>query len=77
MTAQDRPHHPTELDELDDSSVPACAPSRHRGRCASDIDDLRVIDDWPRPTPVASREIVVIETYLAGMLDELLGGKSR
>jgi hypothetical protein len=34
---------------------------------------LDVVDDFPQPIPVSSREIDVIETYLGTLLDDALG----
>lgn len=76
MTAQDQPYHPADIQEPDGSDA-ACGRSQRRGGRPSEGDGLRVTDDWPRPTPIAPREIVVIETYLSALLDELLGSKNR
>jgi hypothetical protein len=35
--------------------------------------NLDVVDDFPRAIPPARRELDVIETYLAGLLDDVLG----
>jgi hypothetical protein len=32
-----------------------------------------VVDDFPQPIPVSSRELDVIETYLGALLDDALG----
>ena len=42
---------------------------------ATETDILRVVDDWPEAVPIFGDELDVIETYLAPLLDELLGVK--
>jgi hypothetical protein len=50
---------------------------RQSGEKTPDADPcLRVVDDFGHPVPVSAREVEVIETYLASLLDEVLGGKS-
>jgi hypothetical protein len=36
---------------------------------------VRIIDDWPALVSVTADEIDVLETFLNGLLDEILGGK--
>lgn len=36
-------------------------------------DAIVVVDDLPRPMPIVPKEIDVIKTYLAALLDDLLG----
>lgn len=57
------------------------APSSHRistqapSPTASSTDSLRMVDDWPEVVPIFGDELDAIETYLAPLLDELLGAK--
>jgi len=42
---------------------------------ATETDILRVVDDWAEVVPIFGDELDAIETYLAPLLDELLGAK--
>ena len=42
---------------------------------ANSADILRVVDDWPEVVPIFGDELDAIETYLAPLLDELLGAE--
>jgi hypothetical protein len=77
MTAQDRPYQTADIEEPEDRSGFVRVSLNPCDGCSSGMDGMRVTDDWPRPMPVVPREIVIIETYLASLLGELLGSKNR
>jgi len=54
---------------------PAPTFSRPRGTQAhtSDVETLRVVDDWPEQVPVTEAEIDVFERWFADVFDELFG----
>ena len=53
------------------------APSSNGQNCRTfdRLSRVRVIDDWPEVAAIFADELDVIETYLAPLLDELLGAK--
>jgi hypothetical protein len=52
---------------------PAPALGRQRGSQAhiSDVETLRVVDDWPEQVPVTEAEIRVFERWFGDVFDEL------
>ncbi len=56
-----------------DAAVPAHAGQADASKVA-DATPLIVIDDFPSKRRITEAELVVIETYLAEILDEVLGG---
>lgn len=50
-------------------------------RASADVnaDDLRcqVEDDFIEPIPITCREVAVIESYLADLIEELIGGRPK
>jgi|GEM_PF-4727424 len=58
---------------------PETARRRRPSRQRDTVIRCDVLSDWPEKIPVITAEVTVIETYLSGMLDELLSqcsGKS-
>ncbi len=50
--------------------------SRKARSSTPDVDGFEVTDDLPRPRPICTGELEVIEAYLGSFLDELLGGSA-
>ena len=44
---------------------------------ANTIESRRVLDDWPDAVPVSGKEVDVIETWFASLLDEALSNARR
>lgn len=64
-------------DLYDYADDPAPAPSLPHGVPApiSDVEKMRVVDDWPEQVPVTEAEIRVFERWFADVFDELLSPK--
>ena len=64
---------PDGMPAVADAAVPAHAGQADVSKLA-DAAPLIVIDDFPSKRRITEAELVVIETYLADILDEVLGG---
>ncbi|MPZ37109.1 MAG: hypothetical protein GEU95_03435 [Rhizobiales bacterium] len=51
------------------------ASARNRQTHTSDVDTMRVVDDWPEYVPVTEAEIQVFERWFGDVFDELLSPK--
>jgi len=53
------------------------APPRLAGEKSDPEDDLTVSSNWADRIPVGEAELVVLELYLAGAIDQLIGPKRK
>lgn len=63
---------PDDLYDYADDAAPALGCPRDRRAPISNVEKMRVVDDWPEQVPVTEAEIGVFERWFADVFDELL-----
>ncbi|GAB1717645.1 MAG: hypothetical protein NTAFB05_26870 [Nitrobacter sp.] len=64
-------------DYADDPTQAVSRPRYHHARArdrqthASDVETMRVVDDWPEYVPITEAEILVFERWFADVFEEL------